>query len=194
MDELPKGTISVLLEEIQSGNEGSRNELFRLLREYLLGRARAMMASERADHTLNPSALLNEAFLKLIQGGVDRTAENRRQVFAIATLAMRHVLIDHARKKKRDRRDGKLKKTPLDAVINHLEQDNGCDFTDLYEAIEQLGESSPRTREIVDLHFFGGLTFKEIATHLGLAERTVMREWKRARAKLYVQLRNRSDE
>jgi RNA polymerase sigma factor (TIGR02999 family) len=152
-----------------------------------------MMAGERADHTLNPSALLNEAFLKLIRSGVDGTAENRRQVYAIATLAMRNVLIDHARKRNRDRREGKLKKTHLDLVIDRLEEDNGCDFSDLYEAIEHLGKDSPRTREIVDLHFFGGLTFKEIASHIGLGERTVMREWKRARAKLYVQLANLPD-
>ena len=193
MEELTDGTITVLLAEVRDGNEASRNELFRLLRQHLNSRARAMMAGERADHTLDASALLNEAFLKLIRGGADKTAENRRQVFAIATLAMRHVLIDHARRRNRDRREGNWKKTHLDAVIDGLEEANGCEFTDLYEAIDHLGEDSPRTREIVDLHFFGGLTFKEIATHVGASERTIMREWKRARAKLYLQLANTTE-
>lgn len=188
MNEQESGTISHLLREIRSGDERSRNELYERLRQDLRSRAHAMMAAERSDHTLDASALLHEAFERMIRGSVDEKVDNRRQVFALATLAMRHVLIDHARRRNRERREGRWKKTPLDAVIDQLEERNGCKFTDLYEALNHLQSGFPRSREIVDLHFFGGLTFAEIGEQLGISTRTVMRDWRTARARLQLLL------
>ncbi len=153
--------------------------------------AQSYLKSERADHTLQATALVNEAYLKLA-GGVNVQWKDRTHFFAIAAEVIRHVLVDHARAARAIKRGGRASRFSLheaDQLLNIAER---IDIIAVHEAIEHLRELSPRQARVVDLRFFGGLCIEETALVLNVSPRTVKDDWRFARAWLRRALRAES--
>lgn len=166
--------------------ESATDELLAVVYEQLRQIARQRMAGERSGHTLQATALVHEAFLKLI-GDEDISWENRGHFYAAAAQAMRRILIDHARKRNAEKRGGARKRVPLSVVDLATEADPEQVMA-LEEAMTELEENDPRAASVVRLRFFAGLDVEETASVLGLSERTVMRDWAYARAILFEKL------
>lgn len=177
--------ITILLRQVRSGETKARERLFEELVRELRASAAAMMRHERSDHSLQTTALINEACLRLLDDDVINRAVNRRYLFAIANQAMRRVLVDHARARAAAKRGGSRRRETLDVVLEHLETQMNADYEDLDRAITLLGNESPRQRDVVEHRFLAGLSVAETASLLQISERTVEREWRLARAKLY---------
>ena len=155
-----------------------RTQVYRELRVL----AAQQMASERNDHTLQPTALVHEAWARLQNDGAARPDE-RALFFHAAAEAMRRILIEHARKKKRLKRGVGWKRMP--ASLDDLVLDENSDrVLAVDEAIGQIEEEDPRVAEVIRLRFFAGLTFEQTAETLDVSERTVHREWSYARARM----------
>jgi RNA polymerase sigma factor (TIGR02999 family) len=153
--------------------------------------AHGMMPRERSDHTLQPTALVHEAYFKLFTGK-PLQAPNRAYFFGAAANAMRQVLIDYARKVAA-RPEGK--RVPLlDGLLDTIKATHGSDMLDLNVALEELRQMHARQWEIVTLRFFGGLQWSEIATCLNVSMSTVEKDWQAARAWLYRRLREKKDD
>lgn len=141
---------------------------------------------ESPGHTLQPTALVHEAWLRLI----DQTRvnwQNRAQFFGVAAQMMRRILVDHAKTKHREKRGGDAVKLSLDEVIN-FSQERAADLIALDEALEALSNFDRRKCSVVELRYFGGLSVEETAEVLSVSPDTVMRDWKLAKAWLYQQL------
>lgn len=176
--------ITSLLSNAKDGSEQARNTLFEKLQMDLRNHARVLMLNERDDHTLQASALVNEACLKIIQEGVLDSVDNRRQLFHSAIRAMRQVLIDHARARAARKRGGEWKRQSLDAVLENVESSHKVRYLDLEDALERLATESQRQHEALCLRFFGGMSIAETAEIMGCSESTVEADWRLARAKL----------
>jgi RNA polymerase sigma factor (TIGR02999 family) len=152
--------------------------------------ARRHLVGERESHTLSPTALIHEAYLKL----VDQTwasAEGRGYFFGAASRAMRQILVDHARRRVRTKRGGKDQAIPLEE--HHLVVDEfDADLMAVDDALRELEGIEPRVARVVEHRFFGGLSVEETAEALGISERTVKRDWMLAKAWLYRKLRGDS--
>ena len=186
-----QGEITRLLGEIREGNKEARDKLIGRAYEKLHKIARALMARERTNHTLQPTALVHEAYFKLFVGKPLETC-NRAYFFGAAAHAMRQVLIDHARKIAA-RPEGK--RVPiLDEILGELKTTHRVDMLDLNKALEELKQIHERQGEVVILRFFGGLQWMEIATCLDVSKPTVEKDWQAARAWLYVQLKRRKND
>jgi len=148
--------------------------------------ARHFLAGERPGHSLQPTALVNEAYLRLVD--LRRMKwEGRTQFFAVSARVMRRILVDHARAKRYQKRGGGAKKvTLLDDLA--VTPERGADLVALDDALEALTKLDPRRGQVVELKFFGGLTVDEIADVLGISAETVMRDWKLAKVWLLRQL------
>jgi RNA polymerase sigma factor (TIGR02999 family) len=158
----------------------------------LRGLARKFFRRERPDHTLQPTALVHEAYLRL----VDQTRigwQGRTHFCAICARAMRQVLIDHARSRKRLRRGGERQKVLLDSRVAPAEFEN-VDVFALNEALEKLAALDARQAQVVELRFFGGLNVDEVAHVLGVSKRTVEGDWTHAKAWLRTELGREEDE
>jgi len=143
------------------------------------------MAKERRDHTLQPTALVNEAFLRLIDAEVDW--EDRGHFFRVAARAMRRILVDHARTKRRAKRGGGERALPLDG-LQIAAPSAGTDVLALDQALEALQAHDPRKAQAVELLYFGGLSYSGIARTLGVSEATVHRDLRMARSWLYARM------
>lgn len=150
--------------------------------------ATTLMHNERTGHTLQPTALVNEAVLKLFDRHALDNIPNRACFFWVAARAMRQVLVDHARWRNRVRRGGDFRRVPLDNVIDVLEQDQGIDLTALDEALNRLEARNKRQYDVVMLRFFSGLSIKEVASQLAVSPTTVKDDWRFARGWLHRQL------
>ena len=178
----PAPAITALLKAWGQGSEAARAELFSVLHGELRRQAGRYMRRERRGHTLQPSGLVNEAYLRLA-GSPDLDWHSRAQFFAIAARVMRQVLVDHARRRKAAKREGCLVAlTDADAPVAPL------DLMDLESALAELLVLDPRQARVVELRFFGGLDVEETAEVMGLSPRTVKREWQTARAWLQHRL------
>jgi len=167
-------------------DRGAGERLFELVYPQLRALAFHLLRGERPDHTLQPTALVHEAWLKLIdQSSVDWA--NRAHFLGIAAQAMRRILVDHARGKKRQKRGVGWERVDLEGAPPELSGE-GVDLVELDEALDRLREQSERQVRVVELRFFAGLTHEEIARVLDVSERTVEREWRMARAWLLVAL------
>jgi RNA polymerase sigma factor (TIGR02999 family) len=186
----PQQDVSMMLRELGRGNESVKEQLFHQLQSELRQMASALMRRERADHTLQATALVNEACLRLLDSDAIASVTDRRYFFAAANRAMRQILIDHARRRSTAKRGGDYERGSLDVVLENFETSNGCRYEDLEASLEALEQDSPRQREVVELRFFSGLSIPETAEVLGVSEGTVERDWRLARAKLYQQLRD----
>jgi RNA polymerase sigma factor (TIGR02999 family) len=174
--------VTRILNSAQSGDPKAAEELLPLIYTELRRIAGAKMANQPPGHTLQPTALVHEAYLKLVGGQRDQW-NNSRHFFASASEAMRHILIDRARRKLSQRRHHK----PVGKPVHEMEiAAPAKDETvlEVNEALEVLGKSSPELVEIVRLRFFAGFNEKEIASILDSSERTVQRQWAYARARL----------
>jgi RNA polymerase sigma-70 factor, ECF subfamily len=172
-----------LLAEMEQGNRAACDRLMPLLYDQLRLIAEAQLRAERAGHTLNPTALVHEAYLKL----ADQTRlrlRNQAQFLALTARMMRRVLVDHARRRNADKRGGEWIRTTLAGKVSPLETDP-AELLALDAALERL---EPRQREVVELRFFTGLQEAEIGEVLGISSRTVRRDWVKARAWLYSEL------
>lgn len=180
------GSVSRLLRAWRRGDLQARDELVPIIYRELRRQAGAYLRRERSDHTLQPTALVHEAYLRL--AAQDRVAwRNRAHFFAIAAQMMRRILVDHAREHHAAKRPGAHVKVVLDDGIG-AEQPRACELMMVDEALADLARIDPRQGQIVELRYFGGLSEQEVAAVLSISRATVTREWQTARAWLYRRL------
>jgi RNA polymerase sigma factor (TIGR02999 family) len=186
MHDQNQSEITRMLQRVESEG-GASAELLPLVYEQLRRLAAARMAREAAGQTLQPTALVHEAWLRLIQGG-EQHWRSRGHFFGAAALAMRRILIDRARQKMRAKRGGGVEPVAIDEVeIAEAMPDERILQVDA--ALERLKEAEPEMAHLVTLKFYGGLTDKEAAETLGITDRTVRNRWRYARAWLLEELR-----
>lgn len=181
--------ITRLLLDWKGGDLAAYEQLVPLVYDELYRIARRQMSKERGEHTLQPSALVNEAFIRLIE--YDQVNwQNRQHFFSLAAKMMREVLVNYAAARTRQKRGGTRQRLTLDETL--VSNPTGVmapdDLLAINEALEQLGQEDERCARVVELMFFGGLTEKETADELGVSDRTVKREWRYARLWLRRQL------
>jgi RNA polymerase sigma factor (TIGR02999 family) len=179
--------ITGLLNKVANGDEQAAALLIPLVYRELRQLAVYRLRRERPNHTLQPTALVNEAYLKLA-GQRDARWNNRAQFFAVASQAMRRVLVDYARNQKRTKRGGSLQKVTLEDVCVVSPQISE-EVLAVNESLERLEQIDPRQARIVELRYFAGLSTEETAEALGISARTVIREWNVAKAWLYGDLK-----
>ena len=175
--------------------EQAASELFALVYDELHRLAQSRMRKERVEHTLQATALVNEAFVRLLgPSGNDASSwENRRHFFAAAAESMRRILIDHARAKNSAKRGGEFKAQPL-TFLDLAQSYDPTDVVALDEALTSLEAEDSRAAEVVKLRFFAGLSVEETALAMDVSERTVMREWSFARARLFQLIEGESND
>jgi RNA polymerase sigma factor (TIGR02999 family) len=180
--------VTRLLGEIAAGNENAKEQLLEAVYGELHGLAASMMRRERPDHTLQPTALVNEAVLRLLESDAQLAGKDRAYFFGAMATAMRRVLVDHARAHRTQRRGGGHERQPLDQAVELVEAGRGVDLIALDDALNRLQALNSRQCEVVVLRFFGGLSVPEIAQHLGMGVSTVEKDWRLARAWLQRQI------
>lgn len=174
------GDVTRVLRRIDAGEREALSELLPLVYDELHRLARGRMAGERDSHTLEPTALVHDAYIRLA-GREKASWVNRSHFLRAAAAVMRSILVNHARDRKRLKRGGDGKKLPLDDTLAVFEE-RAIDLIALDEALEKLAEVDPRRTNVVELRFFGGLSVKETAEALGVSDRTVEADWNLARA------------
>lgn len=178
--------ITLLLKEWKSGDETAIDRLFPLVYGELRQQARNFLRLERGNHTLQPTALVHEAYLRIIK--LDHTEwADRSHFFAIAAIMMRRILVDHAREIAAERRGGKYQRITLENLEVPNEK-KAIDLLELDQALTKLSAIDPRKTQIVEMIYFAGLDQKEIADVFGVTEKTVQRDWKFAKLWLYREL------
>ena len=176
-----KGEVTELLLLWKEGSEDAREQLIALVYGELRKLAARSLRSERSDHTLQPTALVHEAYQRLVdQRSI--TWQSRAHFFAVAASLMRRILVDHARKRNALRRGGAVEKISLDGSEAGPSQEQDLGVLAVDEALTELSSFDPMQAQIVELRFFGGLTEAETAKALGSSRATVQREWTVARA------------
>lgn len=172
--------VSQLLVAWGGGDQAARDELMPLVYEELRRLAHQCIRRERPGHTLQTSALLNEAYLRLVdQKNIHW--QDRAHFFGIAARLMRQVLVDYARKRRYAKRGGDARRVPLDEAMI-VSEERAADVVALDDALKSLAEIDPRQSQIVELRFFGGLSIEETAEVLAVSPGTVMRDWTLAKA------------
>ena len=183
-----KDEITRLLVDFSKGDRATLDELFPVVYDELRRLASNYLRRERNNHTLQPTALVHEAYMKLIdQREVDW--QNRAHFFGIAAQMMRRILLKHAEKHNAEKRGGNFQKVNLDEAIVFFEKQN-LDVLALDKALSQLAEFDEKQARIVELRFFGGLKNEEVAEVIGVSLATVKREWTIAKAWLMRELSN----
>jgi RNA polymerase sigma factor (TIGR02999 family) len=177
--------VTKLLIEWSNGDKAALDRLMPLIHQELRRLAHHYMSRERVGHTLQTTALVNEAYLRLVNRK-DAHWQNRTHFFAISATLMRNILVDHARKQGFVKR-GAGRRTDLDEGMV-VSQERAQEVVALDDALKQLAAFSPQQSRIVELRFFGGLTIEEAAEVLSLSPATIKREWKSAKAWLYREL------
>ena len=183
--------ITLLLEECEANGGSASDELIAAVYQELRRIAARQCGGEKAEHTLQPTALVNEAYIRLF-GGVSTSWENRRHFFGTAAEVMRRVLIDQARRRNAGKRGGGLSRQPF-AAIDIPAARLSADLLHVDEALSKLAASEPDVAELVRLRYFMGMTIPEAAETLGISVRTANRTWKYARSFLHRELRDSSN-
>lgn len=181
--------VTRLLVRLTDGDRGVLDELLPLIYGELRRLAAGYLRRERVGHTLQPTALVHEAYLRL----VDQTQvrwQNRAHFLGVAAQMMRRILVDHARAREAGKRGGEFQKLSLDENVDASGGGRDLDLVALDDALERLAELDPQKSKIVELRFFGGLSVEETAEVLGVSAPTVKRQWRMAKAWLYGQLQN----
>ncbi len=178
--------VTRILKALREGQSGAADELSAALYEDLRSLARREMLAERREHTLQPTAVVHEAYLRLVSGA-ERSFESRAHFMAAAATAIRRVLVDHARMRTRLKRGDGAVSMPLDELdpVAALPPE---EFLDLDEALSRLASVDPLKARVVELRFFAGMEVEELAQMLGTSASTVRREWRTARAWLRGEL------
>lgn len=171
--------ITQLLQNWVDGDERSLNELTPLVYDQLHSIARQIFRGERPDHTLQATALVNEAYSRLVDVEVDW--QNSGHFFSLAARLMRRILVDHANARSASKRGGGVRSLPLDDVIV-VSPELGDEVLNLHEALNELAEHDERKAKILELRYFGGLSYKEISRMLELSSSTLDRELRFAKA------------
>jgi len=174
--------VTRMLNAMESGDPGQERALLEVIYAELRSMAAGKMAGERTDHTLQATALVNEAYLRLAGGGQDW--KNRSHFFGAASEAMRRILVESARRRLRDKRGAGERPEPLDES-QHMVADSDQRILRVNEALDELEEQDLERARIVKLRYFVGLENREIADLLGVNERTVRRHWEQAKLWLY---------
>ncbi len=178
--------ITKILYDWKAGDETAVDRLFPLVYEELKKQAKSYLSRERKNHTLQPTALVNEAYMRLAD--INRLNwEDRAHFYAVAATTMRRILVDHARKIATDKRGGGIKAITLEN-IQIKDRQKATDILDLDDALTRLAEMEERKAKVVEMQFFSGLKQKEIAKVLGVSEKTVQRDWQFAKLWLYREL------
>ena len=176
---MPNKEVTVLLSQLSDGDESAPERLLPLVYEDLRRLARAYFADEKAEHTLQPTALVHEAYIRLVNWE-NEGWQSRAHFFAVAAQVMRKILIDHARRKNAQKRSGGHKILLDDAISFSTEKE--FDLLNLDDALRALEKLDARQAKIVELRFFGGLSIPEAAYVLKISETSVKREWTFAKA------------
>lgn len=175
------GDVTLLLSRIKGGEDGAVGPLFELLYRELRRLAASAMRAERADHLLQPTALVHETFLRLADDA--GSLENRRHFFGVAAMAMRRILVEHARARRAAKRGGGVSPVPLTEVAAPApEPDRGVDVEALDQALTRLAAVDARQARVVELRYFAGFSLEETADLVGVSTRTVKRDWQMASA------------
>ncbi len=178
--------VTGILHEWRTGDKSAAERLFPLVYDELKRQARRYLSRERSDHTLQPTALVHEAYLKMVDQTV-LSAENRTHFFAIASRVMRQILVDHARRHNAEKRGGAARRFSIED-LDILPEQSAADILELDEALQKLEAIDERKASVVDMRFFGGLKEIEIAEVLGVTEKTVRRDWQFAKLWLFREL------
>jgi RNA polymerase sigma-70 factor, ECF subfamily len=181
--------VTLLLSALTRGDDGAASKLIPVVYDELRRLAGSYMRRERADHTLQATALVHEAYLKLVE---QRSVnwQSRAHFFGVAAQLMRRILIDHARGHSRQKRGGEQQKVSLDEALIFTEQ-QANELLAVDDSLNQLAKIDPRQAKVVEMRFFGGLSVEEAAEALGVSPKTVKREWSVAKAWLYADLKER---
>lgn len=189
MSEVPApGEVTQLLDRVSRGQPGALDALMSVVYNELRRQAARYLRRERENHTLQPTALVHEAFFKLVDQRHVRW-QNRAHFFGIAAQAMRRILVDHARAHARIKRGGSAVQVTLDETVR-ADAADAVDMIAVDGALRRLAALDPRQAQIVELRFFGGLTVEESAEVLSLSPATIKREWSMAKAWLFTELRS----
>ena len=178
--------VTELLQKWRSGDKKALDRLTPLVYDELHRLAHHYISRERPGHTLQTTALVNEAYLQLV-GQKDIEWENRAHFFAVSAQVMRHILVDYARQRSSSKRGGSFQKVDFDSEVI-VSQERARELVALDEALEALNELHPRRSKVVELRYFGGLNNTEAAAVLQVSEATIERDWRFARAWLYREL------
>jgi RNA polymerase sigma factor (TIGR02999 family) len=179
--------ITKLLRAWGEGQREALDELFPHVYNELRRRASAYLRRERAGHTLQTTALVHEAYLKLVEQH-DAEWKNRGHFFAIAAQAMRRILVDHARTRHREKRGGREEDLPLEDALLAVADEANVDVVALDEALRRLAKIDREQERLVELRFFAGLSLEDTAATLGISRATAAREWQMAKAWLHREL------
>jgi RNA polymerase sigma factor (TIGR02999 family) len=183
----PSQEVTKLLRAWSNGDKGALERLAPLVHKELHRLARRYLAGERPGHTLQVTALVNEAYLRLIDAS-QMQWQNRAHFFGVAAQLMRQILVDFARSRQSQKRGGEVTQVPLDEALV-VSEEKEADLVALDDALKALAAIDPRRSQLVELRFFGGLSVEETAEVLKTSPRTVSREWSLAQAWLYRELR-----
>jgi len=178
--------ISVILKDWSGGDRASADVLLTLVYDELRKIAGQYLRKERSGHTLQPTALVHEAYMKLIDIS-DINWQDRAHFFAVSANVMRHILVDHARAKLAEKRGGDVQRIALEDAVS-LSNEPDVDVLAVDDALKELAEFDEQQSRIVELRFFGGLTIEETAHVVGISPATVKREWAMAKAWLHRKL------
>jgi RNA polymerase sigma factor (TIGR02999 family) len=180
--------ITLFLRRMQQGDAAAEHELLPLVYAELRRIAGSLLRDNAPGHTLQPTALVHEAWLKMAKaGGQAGEYDGRVHFLAVAARAMRQVLINHARDRKAQKRGGDAAKVPLDAVLESIEAETG-DLVGLHELLERFAVANARPARLVELRVFGGMTIEEAAAALGIGVTSAKADWRFARAVLQREL------
>ena len=189
MHPVDPGEVTVLLQQIGNGDSRAVDRLIPLVMRELRTLARLQLRNERSDHTLQPTALVNEAYIRLVKDQA-RDWQNRAHFIGVSASIMRRILVDHARRRQAVRRGG-VDRSAVDAEhCLALSDQQVEELLNLNMALDKLEEMSPRQRRVVELRYFGGLSPEETAEVLNISPVTVKRDWLAAKAWLKGQLRS----
>jgi RNA polymerase sigma-70 factor, ECF subfamily len=176
------GDVTLLLRAMKNGDESAAEQLLPLVYKELHRLAKAYMRRERSDHTLQPTALINEAYLRLARENVDW--QSRQHFIGFAANVMRHLLVDHARAHNAERRAGELDRVELEEGFM-ISRERSKEVIALHDALSTLEQVDPRQAKVVELRYFGGFSVEEIGEILEISPRSVKRHWALARIWLF---------
>ena len=191
MNQMQTTEVSQLLNALRAGDSQAEARLFPIVYSELRRAATRMLSGERIGHTFNPSDLVHEAWMRLglrsEHGAAAMPAEDRAHFLGLTIRAMRHVLIDHARRRLAEKRGAGARRVTLDDGVEGAES-SPEELLGLFDAIDRLGAIAPRLRQVVEYRYLAGFTEEETAEVLAVTTRTVQRDWVKARAWLYRQI------
>ena len=186
----PTHEVTLLLKELSNGNRDAMDKLLPLVYGQLRDMAHLQRLRWQGEETLNTTALVHEAYIRLA-GGTQLDLESRKHFLRVAAQAMRYILLDHAKAKKRQKRGGDQQRVAFEEALA-VSEDEADDLIALDAALTRLKKINPRQSDVVECRFFAGMTIEETASVLGLSPATVKRDWQWARAWLLREIRNNS--